>query len=433
MTSNPFQHRLPRRSALMIAGGVAGGMALTACGSDSGSDVPASTSDPSTLSGSITVWYPPIGGDIERPYWDAQIKKFNAAYPNVKVSVEIIPWDSRGERMSTAIKGKTTPDLTYALPADIYNWGSGGLLVPLDDVLADKDKYLPNALSTMTYDGKLYGAPTVMGLTTTLHVKPVWDAMGIDAANYPKTFDEVKELAPKLKEKGYYITQYDAAPTMTLNGSFYPLLWSAGGTVLNEEGTKATLNGSEGLRALEFAKWLVDGGHTPKDALTQQLPVETSPIAQKKVAMLFSRSTASLLLNGLKLDELVVAEPLADAKSAGYGNVGAWVIFNESKNKQAAAAWFNFQNTPENLKEFLPPRNQQSPRSDVTGLYKEGTPEAVLSTMMDKGVTEPKSPKATEIMGIIKPEVQAALLGQKEPQKALDDAAAKIDAALAKK
>ncbi|OYN92378.1 ABC transporter substrate-binding protein [Parenemella sanctibonifatiensis] len=431
MSTHTFS-RIPRRSFLTLAGGAAGGLALTACGGGSASEIPAPSSDPDTLSGSVTVWFPPIGGDIERPYWDEQINKFNGIYPNVEVAVEIIPWDSRGERMSTAIKGKTTPDITYALPADIYNWGAGGILVPLDEVVADKDKYLPNGLETMSYDGTLYGAPTVMGMTTTLHVKPVWDAVGVSPEDYPTTFDEVKEIAPKLKEQGYYITQYEAAPTMTLNGSFYPLLWSAGGTVLNEDGTAAALNGPEGLRALEFAKWLVDGDHTPKDALTQQLPVETSPIAQKKVAMLFSRSTASLLLNGLTLEELVVAEPLADKRAAGYGNVGAWVIFKESQNKDAAAAWINFQNQPDNLREFLPPRNQQSPRTDVTDLYEEGTPEAALEPMMDLGVTEPKSPKATEIMGIIKPEVQAALLGQKEPQAALDAAAAQIDAALAK-
>ncbi|MDO5535290.1 MAG: sugar ABC transporter substrate-binding protein [Propionibacteriaceae bacterium] len=396
-------------------------------------DTTAAQPAPADLTGSVTMWYPPIGGDIERAYWDGMIEKFNAEYPNVDVNVEIIPWDSRGERLQTAIAGRQTPDVTYALPADIFSWSANGLLTEVDDVIAeDRDKFLPNAIDTMSTDGKLYGVPILVGLTSTVHVKPVWDDMGVAEADYPKTWDEVREWAPKLKEKGYYVTQYDAAPTMTLNGSFYPLLWSAGGTVLNEEGTEATLNGPEGLKALEFAKWLVDNEYTPKDALTQALPVETSPIAAKKVAMLFARSTASLVQHGLSMDELVIARPLADAKPASYGNVAGYVVFKSAEHPEAAKAWIDFISDPEELREFLPERKQHSARSDITDLFPEGSPDAVLAQYLDDGVTEPRSPKATEIMNLIKPHVQSALLGQTEPQAALDAAAQDIDAALAR-
>lgn len=382
------------------------------------------------LSGDVVMWYPPIGGDIEREYWDGKIAEFKELHPDVNVEVEIIPWDGRGERMQTAINGRSTPDVTYALPADVYSWGSNGILTDMGPILEDQDKYLPNAIEAVTYDGTLYGAPALMGITTTIYVKPVWDAIGVEEADYPKTWEEVKEYAPQLKEAGYYVTQYDASPTMTLNGTFYPLLWSAGGTVLNEDVSAATLNGEEGVRAMEFAKWLVDGEYTPVDALTQDLPVETSPIARKEVAMLFSRSVASLTQNGLAPEELVIGQPLADAESYGYGNVGTWVLFESSENKEAAAAWINWLNTPENMNQFLPTRSQYSVRTDVTGLYEEGTLDAALEPFLSMGMTEPRSPHASEIMNIIKPHHQAILLGQKSVQEGLDDAAAEIDAVL---
>lgn len=407
---------------------------LAACsGGGSSSAPPPKNTDPANLTGTVTMWYPPIGGDIERAYWDSMITRFNEKYPKVEVKVEIIPWDARTERLRTAIAGKQTPDVTYALPADVYSWSANDLLTEMDDLVADeRDKYLPNALDTMSMDGKLYALPILVGLTSTIYVKPVWDDMGVAEADYPKTWDEVREWAPKLKEKGYYVTQYDAAPTMTLNGSFYPLLWSAGGTVLSEDGKKATLNGPEGLKALEFAKWLVDNDHTPKDALTQALPVETSPIAQKKVAMLFSRSTASLVQNGLTIDELAIGRPLADEKAAGYGNVGGYVMFKSAKDPEAARAWIEFISSPEELKGFLPDRKQQSARSDITDLFPAGSPDAELAKYLTDGVTEPRSPKSTQVMNLIKPHVQEALLGKVEPQAALDAAAKEIDAALAK-
>jgi multiple sugar transport system substrate-binding protein len=401
-------------------------LVATAC-SGAEPESPAAPENPEEVSGSVTMWYPPIGGDIERAYWDGQIEAFQEEYPDIDVSVEIIPWDSRSERLQTAIAGGTTPDVTYALPSDVYSWGDGGVLADMGDVVQDQDKYFENAIEAMTYDGTLYAAPALMGVLPTLYIKPVWDDMGVEPADYPKTWDEVKEWAPKLKEKGYFVTQYDAAPTMTLNGSFYPLLWGNGGRVLSEDLSTVEVNNEAGVGALEFAKWLVDGEHVPADALTQALPVETSPIAQGKVAMLFSRSIESLTQNGVAPEDLVVGAPLENVESKAYGNVAGWVMFEESENKDAAAVWINWINQPENLEGFLVDRNQQSARTDVTDLYEEGSLEAEVAKYLDRGTIEPASPNAGEIMNLLKPHLQAALLGQKDAQTALDDAAAEIE------
>lgn len=383
--------------------------------------------DPADVSGDVTMWYPPIGGDIERQYWDDQIAKFKEDYPDVNVNVEIIPWDSRGERLKTAIAGGSTPDVTYALPSDVYSWADGGVLADMSGVVADQDQYYPNALQAMSYDGTLYAAPALMGVLPTVYVKPVWDAMGVEPDDYPTTWEGVREWAPKLKEKGYYLTQYDAAPTMTLNGSFYQLLWSNGGRVLSEDLKSVEVNNEAGVEALEFVKWLVDNDYTPSDALTQALPVETSPIAKGEVAMLFSRSIESLTQNGVPIEDIVIKAPLENKQSTSYGNVAGWVIFEDSDNKEAAAAWINWINQPENLKEFLPPRNQHSARTDVADLYDEGSLEAQVAALLEHGTIEPASPGATEIMNLLKPHLQAALLGQEDAQTALDDAAAEIE------
>lgn len=402
-------------------------LAVTACSGGGEETVEAPPENPEEVSGSVTMWYPPIGGDIEREYWDTTIAKFQEEYPNIDVEVEIIPWDRRGERLQTAITGAATPDVTYALPADVYAWAPDGILADLSEAVVDQDKYLPNALEAVTIDDKLYGAPVLVGVLPTIHVKPVWDDMGVEPEDYPKTWDEVKEWAPKLKEKGYYITQYDGHPAQTLNGSFYQLLWANGGRVLSEDLSTVEVNNAAGVEALEFAKWLVDNDYSPKDAITQDMPVETSPIAQHKVAMLFSRSIESLTQNGLSADELVITAPLENKESLSYGNVASWVIFEESQNKEAASVWINWLNQPEILQEFLPERNQQPARTDVTGLYEEGTPEAEVGKLLEHGIIEPASPQASEIMNLLKPHLQAALLGQKDAQTALDDAAAEVE------
>ncbi|MDQ0614485.1 multiple sugar transport system substrate-binding protein [Microbacterium sp. W4I4] len=415
----------------LVAAGAVMLLGLTAC-SAGGTDAKNGGAGGEGLSGEVTMWYPPIAGDVEREFWDAKIADFTKLHPDVDVTVEIVPWDGRAERLQTGIAGKTTPDVTYVLPADVYSYGSKGIFADVSDVVADdKDDFLPNALETMSVDGALYAVPTLVGMSTTIYVSDVWDAIGVAEEDYPTTFEEVREYAPLLKEKGYYVTQYDAAPSMTLNGSFYPLLWASGGRVLDEDGEVA-VNSPEAVEALDFVSWLVDNDYTPRDALTTDLPVETSPIAQGKVAMLFARSVASLVTFGLTEDQLVVGAPIANEESLSYGNVGGYALFEAAADNAAAKEWIRFITSPEFLKDFLPERNQLSPRLSVSDLYPEGSVNAELVQYLDRGIVDPKAPGGTEIMNVLKPAIQSVLLGQQDAQKAMDAAAEQIDGILAR-
>ncbi len=417
-----------------IAVGLASVLALAACGSgdDGGGESLGSTSDDGAITGEVTMWYPPIAGEGEREFWDTKIAEFNEEYPDVNVTVEIVPWDGRAERLQTGIAGNTTPDVTYVLPADVYSYGNEGIFADVSEIIAaEQDDFVPSALATMSLNGALYAVPTLVGMSTTIYVRDVWDAIGVAEEDYPTTFEEVREYAPILKEEGYYITQYDAAPTMTLNGSFYPMLWASGGRVLDENG-QVTVNGPEAIEALEFLTWLVDNDYTPHDALTTDLPVETSPIARGEVGMLFARSVNSLTQYGVTEEQLVVGPPIANTESTSYGNVGGYALFAESADNAAAHEWIRYITSPDFLEEFLPERDQLSPRVSVTDLYPEGSPNAELEQYLDRGIVDPQAPRGTEIMNTLKPAIQSVLLGQAEPQAALDSAAEEIEGILAR-
>ncbi|TDE92788.1 extracellular solute-binding protein [Occultella glacieicola] len=423
------------RSKTLIAAGLAAVFGLAACSSGDDDETGGGggeTGGDGTLSGEVTMWYPPIAGDAEREFWDAKIAEFTEMHPDVEVTVEIVPWDGRAERLQTGIAGNTTPDVTYVLPSDVYSYGSQGIFTDVSSIIAeDSDDFLPNALETLSVDGTLYAVPTLVGMSTTIYVRDVWDAVGISEEDYPTTFEEVRELAPMLADEGYYITQYDAAPSMTLNGSFYPLLWASGGRVLNADG-EVTVNGPEAIEALDFISFLVDNDYTPRDALTTDLPVETSPIARGEVAMLFARSVASLTQYGLTEEQLVVGPPIENTESTSYGNVGGYALFEGSADNEAAHEWIRFVTSPAFLAEFLPERDQLSPRLSVTDLYPEDSPNAQLAQYLDRGIVDPQAPGGTEIMNVLKPAVQSVLLGQAEPQAAMDGAAEEIEGVLAR-
>ncbi|WP_163506386.1 ABC transporter substrate-binding protein [Fodinicola acaciae] len=420
MQMNPIRRIGALATAVVLAA------AMAACGSGGG--VP---SDPSQVSGKVTMWIYPIGADLEKTWWQPKVAEFRKKYPKVNVDVVVQPWANRDEQLTTAIAGNKGPDVVYLIPDQLSQYADTGALADVTDVISsDRSDFRDNALQAMTYDGKLYGVPLLMSVTTTMVNKKVMQAAGVTSV--PQTWDDLLAAAPKFKAKGYYATYYIGDPKQTLNQTFYPLLWQAGGEVLSADGKKCTINSAAGLKALEFVKKLIDNGYTPKDALTAAQQAETSPFAQGKVGVTISTASADLATYKLSKENYQVGPPLKDVKSVGYGTVGGLSVLQSSQNAAAAKAWVQWVTSTAQMKEFDKSRSYFPPRKSVGSLYASdplvGGEEKYLDQMRP-GVI---SPQGRALMDLIKPHLQAALLGKVTPKQALDAAAAEVDALLAR-
>ena len=235
--------------------------ALTACGG-SGEE---SSAKP------VTVWMYPVIADEKAAtaYWTQVEKDFEAANTDVDLRIEQQPWANRDQKLATAFSGGKGPDVLLLGPDQIPQFVKTGSLEPIDKVLeADKSKFLPGALSALTVDGKLYGAPIYHTVTTTLYNKKLLDKAGITKP--PETWAEIKAAAPKLKQAGVATLDYSASPETSLNLSFYPLLWQAGGSVFAEDGKKVAFNQAPGVEALTFIKEPVRRGRDPEEQSDQR-------------------------------------------------------------------------------------------------------------------------------------------------------------------
>jgi multiple sugar transport system substrate-binding protein len=413
-----------RRTSALVAAGV---LALTAagCGSD-GDD--AVSADPAKVSGKVTMWIYPIGGDQEKPWWQPRIDEFKKQYGGVDVEVVVQPWANRDEQLTTAIAGNQAPDVVYLIPDQVPQFAQIGALADVSDVIApDREDFRSNTLDALTYQGKLYGVPLLMSVTTTLVNKKALQEAGVTSV--PQTWDELLAAAPKLKDKGYYATQYVGEPTQSLNQSFYPLLWQAGGEVLSPDGKKAAFNSPAGVKALEFAKSLVDGGYAPKEALTAKVG-ETSAFGQGKVGLTISTASAELAIFKLDRANYAASAPLKDVKSVSYGTVGGLSVLDSARSRPAAKAWVKWVTSAAHMKEFDKSRKYFPPRKSVGPLFADDPVSGVEEKYLDNMRPGVISPKARQLMDLIKPHLQAALLGTKAPAKALDDAAKEVDALL---
>lgn len=416
-----------RRTLLRAFGGGAAaavGLAAAGCGSKSDGTVPA---NPNDVSGKVNMWIYPIDATHENDWWPARVEAFHKQYTKVDVTVTVQPWADRDTKLTTAIAGGNGPDVVYLIPDQLPGYAQNGSLTDVSDVVAsDKSDFRPNALEAMTFNGTLYGVPILMGGTGTLINKKVMADAGI--TKMPVTWDDMLAIAPTLKAKGYYLTEYTADPAQTLNLTFYPLLWEAGGDVLSSDRKSAAFNSSAGVAALTYVKQLVDGGYVPTAPLTKSPPTESDPMVAGKVAVA-TESGVSAIYNtpGMNPADWEVVAPLKKSTAVGYGVVGGLSVLDGSKDKAAAKAWVKYLASADQLKVFDKNRKYFSPRLSVGALYADDP----LTGPAEKFTNDTKSglidPRARQLMDLIKPEIQAALLGHKSVTDALNTAAKAVN------
>ena len=377
----------------------------------------------------VTVWmYPVISQEqAATAYWTQIEKDFEAANAGIDLRIEQQPWANRDQKLATAFSGGKGPDVLLLGPDQIPQFVKSGSLEPIDKVLeADKGKFLPGALDALTVDGKLYAAPIYHTVTTTIYNRSLLDKAGITKP--PETWDEIKAAAPKLKRAGVATLDYSASPETSLNLSFYPLLWQAGGTVFAEDGTKVAFNQAPGVEALTFLKTLYDAGAIPKSALSNANVVADQALGKQQVAMGFTNTLidAKTVTAGWGAANVIVGVPLENKKRVGFGLPGGLAVNAGSKDIEAAGKFLTFMTQPKQVISLGTAANFLSPRTDAP-VPATGEQSKKFEEALQYAYSGEVNPAARQVMALVAVEIQAVLTGKKTPQQALDDAAKQSD------
>lgn len=369
----------------------------------------------------VTMWMYPVVPDEakNKELWGAMVSKFKEANPGIDVKIEFFPWKQRDEAIQTALTAKTAPDLIYLIPDQLSAYKEA--IEPMDPHLGEARiaDLLPNAKDAVTLDGAMMGAPMLTSANPLLCNKAAFEKVGL--TEYPSTWQDVIDMAPRFTENDMQIIAYSAVPTQTLNLTFYPVLWQAGGTVFKDG--KVNFNAAEGKEALEYLKKLADMKALDPDSLTTVLELEQTGIAAGRVGCAWDY-TAKDLGSQVGPENVVVLPPLKGKESVGYGTVGTIAMFKDAKNKEAAGKFAAFATDPANSADYLTTAGYFSP---VEGKGPDYSQDPTLSEIQ-KTLPQMKfgelHPQARAVMGALAPEIQAAILGQKTPEQALNDAAA---------
>jgi multiple sugar transport system substrate-binding protein len=358
------------------------------------------------------------------------IKKFNALGNGITAKLLEFPESADEQRNQFIQRQRAKSGECDGFEADVIwtaEFANQKWLLDMSDYInSRKDEFIPSTLESVTYDGKIWGAPRVTDsgflYYRTDQVKEV-----------PATWQEVYKLAQENDGIVYQGASYEG---LTVN--FLELAFAAGGKVLSDDGKKSEINSPENLEALQF---MVDGikdGAAPKAVTTyMEEPARRAFEAGKAT---FERQWPYAYSLGLKAPKIKGKFKVAPYPAwEGGGKAGIlgghnMVVSAYSKNAGATLKFIDYMTSAEVMK-FNAVKYSKSPVLNAT--YEEADVKKALpfsdtlKAAVEQAKSRPVSPVYSLVSSAIYKNVNAALSGEMDAQAALEKADSDINKALA--
>lgn len=371
-----------------------------------------------------------------RPFMEKLEAAFNRDNPDVKLSVEIVDWNTGKDKLNTLLAAGNAPDLVNVGSRWIPEFVALDAVEPLDSYVTQefRDRFIPIALQGATYQGKLYGLPIAVSARALYVNQGLLDAAGAKA---PENWEQLVQVAKKIQapEKGIFGFGMQGNKVET-DVYFYYFLWANGGEILSPDGTKAAFNSPEGVEALQFMC----------DLVNKYKVTEPNPTAYDREALQdqFKAGKLGMMITGPWFWGMLAKQvpnlkyslaPIPAAKKqVTMAVTDDIIIMKACRNKQAAWKFVEYFYKPELREEWaqtfgMLPELKVVAESDF---IKKSPQWSKFMELLPSGKFVPLHPRWTAVEDELRTSIQQAFLGQKSPKEALDAAADRINAVLAK-
>ena len=242
-------------TALLIPMAACGGGSSSG-GSAAPADIPAAGTDDGT---EITLW---TRSPLERQAKNA-VKAYNASHKN-QVKLEIIPNDDMEGKVGGASQTDSLPDILAGDVVRIPYWASEGIFTDITkqiDGLDNKSDLQQGHIEAGTVDGKEYTLPFITDVSVMVWNKNLYKEAGLDPEKGPSSIDEFVEQAKAvaaLNKDGVAGSYLAGQSGGALVFDLFPSVWADGESVMNADGTEATLDNDSMKAVLDAYKELAN-------------------------------------------------------------------------------------------------------------------------------------------------------------------------------
>jgi multiple sugar transport system substrate-binding protein len=302
------------------------------------------------------------GEPIELQYWTYQqseakideinsvaIDEFEKMNPNVKIKLNVIPYEEYRDKLLVSVQGGNPPDISAVDQIWNSEFAMSGAILPLDDYLKDsdmisKDIFFEGCWDSCVYDGQVWGIPIDADVWYyNFYNKDMFEAAGLDAEEPPIIkWSDLLDSAEKLTTDGQWAVGLQAGKDEATICIIDSYIYSNGGTVISEDGRTSTINSPEVIEALKFYKALDD--YAPEGTISRTQTDTTQLFTEQKAAIFwFPQLIQDTLVNYPDLNwGMTVCS--ANGDHDPVGTLGGWnlVIYKDAPNKDMAFKFIEF-------------------------------------------------------------------------------------------
>lgn len=382
---------------LAACGGSGNGGTATAEG------IPAKGTDDGT---EITLW---TRSPLERQAKNV-VEAYNKSHKN-QVKLEIIPNDDMEGKVGGASQTDSLPDILAGDVVRIPYWASEGIFTDITkqiDGLDNKADLQQGHIEAGTVDGAEYTLPFITDVSVMVWNKNLYKEAGLDPEQGPKSIDQFVEQAKKvaaLNKDGVAGSYLAGQSGGALVFDLFPSVWADGESVMNKDGSEATLDNDSMKGVLDAYKELANTTNGLGAGSEEETGATwTAPFANGKIGVMPYPNTSTTALFDAEKDggfEVGVA-PIPGTKEGKTSTfLGGDAMGISKDSKHVAQAW-NFlywlMQSDAQKEVFADQGDTASNIQTLKTAYKDADPriQTINSVIIDGNGQTPKSPAFNE-------------------------------------
>ena len=382
---------------LAACGGYGNGGTATAEG------IPAKGTDDGT---EITLW---TRSPLERQAKNV-VEAYNKSHKN-QVKLEIIPNDDMEGKVGGASQTDSLPDILAGDVVRIPYWASEGIFTDITkqiDGLDNKADLQQGHIEAGTVDGAEYTLPFITDVSVMVWNKNLYKEAGLDPEQGPKSIDQFVEQAKKvaaLNKDGVAGSYLAGQSGGALVFDLFPSVWADGESVMNKDGSEATLDNDSMKGVLDAYKELANTTNGLGAGSKEETGATwTAPFANGKIGVMPYPNTSTAALFDAEKDggfEVGVA-PIPGTKEGKTSTfLGGDAMGISKDSKHVAQAW-NFlywlMQSDAQKEVFADQGDTASNIQTLKTAYKDADPriQTINSVIIDGNGQTPKSPAFNE-------------------------------------
>ncbi|MFT7622046.1 MAG: arabinogalactan oligomer/maltooligosaccharide transport system substrate-binding protein [Myxococcota bacterium] len=355
----------------------------------------------------------------EKNAFKAVVDAFNALGTQITVTARAVPFDAFNDKIQIVVPRGKGPDLFIFAHDTIGTWAEMDIVEPLNDWVPEDrlDAFLEYTLPPLIYRESLYGLPLAFKTSALIYNKAL-------VKEPPATFEALVAEAKKHTTGERYGLVYEST-----NLYFHaPWLSAFGGVVLDDK-DQPQLNSEGAIKALALARSLV-----------KEHKVTPQSVSAALVSGYFNDGKAAMVINGPWMrgeiegvDYGVAPLPTVNGQPARpFLGVEALYLNKQSAQKEAAMEVARFLVSDASAQIRFEKGKQPVANKSI---WDSGAPDASMQgfqAQARRSMMMPSSPRMQQIWGPYNTALLSVIAGDATPAKALGEAQADVERALAR-